>query len=233
MAAETINVVMAVANITADPSPAVSMVSYFCDTTGGNFFVTVPNVADVTDGIQIRVTLSVGVGGLAVTTVGGTDLIGTSISQKIVLAGTGITIQANVGAGKWEIIQDSRNVWGGITGTLSDQTDLQAALDALKPLPFNGMIEAPVNKTYVVCEAAPFAFTINTLIAILQSGTLSVAVQINGTPVTGINTLAVSSVQATGTATALNTVAIGQRVTFVVTGASAPNDFSWTLKGTR
>ena len=97
----------------------------------------------------------------------------------------------------------------------------------------DGMYEAPVNKTYVVCESASFAFAINTLIAKTTSGTLSVAVQINGTPVTGINTLAVSSVQATGTATALNTVAIGQRVTLVVTGASAPNDFSWTLKGTR
>ena len=132
MAAETINVVLAVANITADPSPAVSMVSYACDTTGGGFTVTVPDVASVTDGVQIRVTLSEGSGRVDVTTVSGADLIGTLTTQEITRTSTGITIQANAGLNKWDIIQDSRDryaSWGLITGLLANQTDLQSELD--------------------------------------------------------------------------------------------------------
>ena len=130
MAAETINVVLAVANITADPSPAVSMVSYFCDTTGGSFDVTVPNVADVTDGVQIRVTLSAGTSQVRVGTVSGTDLIGTATGQAISQAGTGITIQANAVAGKWEIIQDSRVV-GYVFGPVSAVDDNIALFDGV------------------------------------------------------------------------------------------------------
>ena len=130
MAAETVNEVLAVANITADPAPAVSMVSYFCDSTAGGFFVTVPDVASVTDGVQIRVTLSVGSNQVRVTTVGGTDLIGTATIQNITQAGTGITIQANAGAGKWEIIQDSR---GGVEKSIGGNE----SADAGKVLEFN------------------------------------------------------------------------------------------------
>lgn len=96
-----------------------------------------------------------------------------------------------------------------------------------------GMIEAPSNKTYILDQSAAYAYDIDTLIAKMVSGTLSVAIQIDGTPVTGINTLAVSSVEATGTASALNAVAIGQTVTMVVTAISTPVDYSFTLKTTR
>jgi hypothetical protein len=96
-----------------------------------------------------------------------------------------------------------------------------------------GMIEAPTDKIFILDQSAAYAYDIDTLIAKTVSGTLSVAVQINGTPVTGINTLAVSSVEATGTATALNNVAIGDTVTLVVTSSSSPVDFSFTMKTTR
>lgn len=159
-------------------------------------------------------------------------------------SGTNTGDQTNI-SGNAATVTTNANLTGPVTSvgnataiadaalSIAKTSGLQTALDALKPLPFNGMIEAPVNKTYVVCEAAPFAFTINTLIAKLQSGTLSAAIQINGTPVTGINTLAVTSTQGTGTATAANTVSVGQRVTLVVTSASAPNDLAYTLKYTR
>ena len=96
-----------------------------------------------------------------------------------------------------------------------------------------GMIEAPDDKTYILDQSAAYPYDIDTLIAKTVSGTLSVAIQINGTPVTGINTLAVTSVEATGTATALNVVAIGDVVTMVVTSGSTPIDYSFTLKSTR
>ena len=97
----------------------------------------------------------------------------------------------------------------------------------------SGMIEAPADKTYIFVQSAAYAYDIDTLIAKTVSGTLSVAAQIDGIPVTGINTLAVTSSEATGTASALNSVAIGQTVTLVVTASSSPVDFSFTMKTTR
>jgi len=96
-----------------------------------------------------------------------------------------------------------------------------------------GMIEAPSDKTFILDQSAAYAYDIDTLIAKNLSGTLNAAIQIDGTPVTGINTLSVSSVEGTGTGTALNSVAIGQTVTMVITGGSTPVDYSWTLKTTR
>ena len=98
---------------------------------------------------------------------------------------------------------------------------------------FTGDIIAPANYTYVIDQSASYAYTINTLIAQTSAGTITCAVDIGGTPVTGISALAVSSTPATGTATAANSVAVGNQVTLVCSSNSSGADLTFTMKVTR
>lgn len=92
-----------------------------------------------------------------------------------------------------------------------------------------GMMESPSNKTYTLDQHASFAYTITNLDIKTVSGTCTVAININGTPVTGLSSLSVSSVEQNATATAANTVAAGAIVTLAVSSASSPADMSFTL----
>ena len=73
---------------------------------------------------------------------------------------------------------------------------------------------------------APDAGVVQSLTYFTASGSFTVAIQINGSNVTGLGTIAVSSATpATATATAANTFAAGQRITAVVTAATgSPTD---------
>lgn len=98
---------------------------------------------------------------------------------------------------------------------------------------FTGHIETAANKTYVLDQAAAYAYTINTLKIIDTSGTVTAAIKINGTAVTSISAVSVSNSVATGTASGANTVAIGDLVTLVLTSNSTALDVTYTLKVTR
>ena len=85
--------------------------------------------------------------------------------------------------------------------------------------------EDPVDKTIVVCAEAVFPFTINGIYGLKTSaGTLTLTVKINGTNVTGLASLSVTSSAQDATATAANTVAVGDRVTIVITSSSGASD---------
>lgn len=87
--------------------------------------------------------------------------------------------------------------------------------------------------TYTLELYAAYAYTINQLKIISASGTCTVAVKINGVDVTGISAVAVSNIIATGTATATNTVAVGDKITLVTTLNSALTNLQASLKTTR
>lgn len=87
--------------------------------------------------------------------------------------------------------------------------------------------------TYTLELYAAYAYTINQLKIISASGTCTVAVNINGTPVTGISAVSVSNSIATGNGSAANTVAIGDKVTLVTTLNSALTNLQASLKITR
>ncbi len=98
---------------------------------------------------------------------------------------------------------------------------------------FTGHIIAPANYTYVIDQSAAYAYTINTLTAQTSSGTIQCLLAIGGTTVTGISALSISSSPATATASALNSVSIGNRVTMVCSSNSSGADLSFTTKVTR
>jgi hypothetical protein len=82
------------------------------------------------------------------------------------------------------------------------------------------------NDTVWLAYDAPYNGTINALTYFTGNGSFSVAIQINGTNVTGLSAVSVSSATpATATATAVNVFTAGQRITAVITAATgSPTD---------
>lgn len=94
-------------------------------------------------------------------------------------------------------------------------------------------VETPSNKTYPIDTIAAFPYTINTVNGIKTSaGTITAAVKINGSAVTGLSAIAVDA-SANVTATGANTVLTGDVVSLVLTSNSAADSLQFTLKATR
>ena len=75
------------------------------------------------------------------------------------------------------------------------------------------------NGTYVLIGRANSAFTITSLNR-KCTGTVTLAVQINGVSITGLSAVAASSVRATATASAANVVAVGDLITIILSAGS-------------
>jgi len=88
----------------------------------------------------------------------------------------------------------------------------------------SGFLEAPADKTYILDESASRDYEIQTFTAKTVSGTATAAIEINGTPVTGISAQAITSVQSTGTSTGLNSVIVGDRVSLTLSAGASPVD---------
>lgn len=93
---------------------------------------------------------------------------------------------------------------------------------------------APVAGTIYLDRKAAFPYTINQIRGLkTASGTATLAVKINGTNVTSLSALAVTSSTQDVTATAAFTVATGDEVTLVWSSPSTPVDACFTLQCTR
>lgn len=87
----------------------------------------------------------------------------------------------------------------------------------------NLMVLQPTAQTITVTPAAFFPFSVRQVSVKTSQGTISMAVQINGTSVTGLSAISVTSTVQTVSATGANAVAIDDRVTLVLTSpASVP-----------
>lgn len=88
--------------------------------------------------------------------------------------------------------------------------------------------------TLYLVEKARFARTINGLYGLKTlAGTCTVTIKINGTSVTGLNALAVTTTTQDATATAANSVAIGDVVTIVIASSTSASDLLFTAQSTR
>ena len=96
-----------------------------------------------------------------------------------------------------------------------------------------GEITSPGNRTYTLDLSAPFPYTINSLVTQTAAGAATVAVQINGTNVTGLASVSVGTTLTTTNATAANTVAANAKVTLVVSNVSGTSELSFALRYTR
>jgi hypothetical protein len=150
----------------------------------------------------------------------------TAIAAKLPLSGGTMTGTITMGAHALTGLPTPSSASDAATKTYVD-----SAVKLVEAL--TGMIETPSDKTYVIDQSAAYPYTINTLVAATASGTLTGKIQINGVDVTGISALSISSTPATGTASAANSVSVGNKVTLVVSGSSTPADLSFTMKVTR
>lgn len=118
---------------------------------------------------------------------------------------------------------DVRSVFTGTFDAIDDAAKGQIA----------GELTAPGNRAYVLDLSAPYGYTITSLVVQTAAGTATCAVQINGTNVTGLSAVAASTTLATGTATAANVVASGNKVTLVVSAVAGTSELSFALRFTR
>ncbi len=99
---------------------------------------------------------------------------------------------------------------------------------------FVGHLVVVVADTLTFDQSAAYAYNIDTMIAVTSAGSIDVTVQIDGVTVTGMSAVTVDSTEDTLTASALRSVAIGQKVTVIFASPSGgPADFAFTMKITR
>jgi hypothetical protein len=91
----------------------------------------------------------------------------------------------------------------------------------------------PTNDTFYFAFVAPYAGTVNALTYQAGSGSLDLAVKINGTNVTGLGAITVNSASPTTTdATGANTFDAGDAISGVITSGSSPADVVLSLSVT-
>jgi hypothetical protein len=123
---------------------------------------------------------------------------------------------------------------------VSDMTNLS---DLGLPLPVSGQLVTSkqiylpnlnAGLTYDIDTYAAFAYTITEVYQIqTASGTVTAAVKINGTVVTGLSAISVSSTPQNVAASGANSVAIGDRVQLVFSSNAGAQNINLTLAATR
>lgn len=92
---------------------------------------------------------------------------------------------------------------------------------------------APVAETVTVVLRAPFAFTVQTLAAKTGAGTVTINAKIDNTSITGLSAVAASTTESISTASAANSVAVGNDLNITYTSPSACSNLSCTFTITR
>jgi hypothetical protein len=113
----------------------------------------------------------------------------------------------------------------------ADGTWTAVAATTVDSIPFS--VINPIDRDYDIDYYAPGSYTINSIGIICSTGTCTAAIKINGTNVTSLSGLSVTTGQLTASASGANTVVAGDRVTLTVSSASVIQNLSLSLKVTR
>jgi hypothetical protein len=88
--------------------------------------------------------------------------------------------------------------------------------------------------TYPLDTYAAFGYTVTEVYQIqTSSGTVTAALKINGTAITGLSSISVTSTAQNVAATGANTVSVGNALSLVFSSASTPLNIQFTLVATR
>lgn len=176
--------------------------------TGGPYTVTLP-AASKECGIYIRGSTTAAV---TVAAAGADTISRSGISAGSVVLGPGEGAWfVTIGTGAWHMLAETPDRRGAIAGLLSG---------------------AVSDGTYTLVGYAPRAMTITGLNHKSSAGTADLTVEINGTPVTGLTAVGVTSSRDNDTATAANVVAAGDLIELIVASAAGLTDLDFTLKVT-
>ena len=126
--------------------------------------------------------------------------------------------------------------WGSITGTLSDQTDLQSALDAKASASqtdgLAGYIETVAEQDYRIAIQMPFGGTITSTTTQAISGTCTATFKINSTSLGGTANSVSSSEQEQAHASS-NTFSAGDNLVLTLSSNSSCTGLSFMVRFTR
>jgi hypothetical protein len=95
------------------------------------------------------------------------------------------------------------------------------------------VLEAGADNTYTFIQSARFPFTIDAAYFQTDTGTITANVRINATSVTGLGALSLTSTPDDAMASALNSVAVGDKVNVVFSANAAATFVSLMLECTR
>lgn len=98
---------------------------------------------------------------------------------------------------------------------------------------FRMYISGPNSVTITLDQKAPYDYTIDELTAIVSTGSLNLTVQINGVPVTGINNVAINTIESTNAASSGNDVLEGDTITLIISNVSMASNLALNLDYTR
>jgi hypothetical protein len=141
-------------------------------------------------------------------------------------AGTGRVTAGELDIGSSNLtIDENGNVVtaGTVTGNGSGITGITA---------FGGMFQTIVTDgTTPIISSVPKATTVVRLRGLrTAAGTVTLALQINGVSITGVSAVAVTTTPQTVTASGSNAMAVGDRLTQVLTSASGASGLEYTLE---
>lgn len=191
------------------------------DTTCFPLFITASGTQQLQPKNNTSLTFNSNTGLLSATSLGGTL---TTASQ------TAITGVGTITTGTWNATDVAVTAGGtGASTAAAARVNLEVAI--LEKTVYLG---TGANTTVVLVSSARYACTIDQLFNLkTSSGTITAAIQINGSNVTSLSGLSVTSTPQSPTASGANTVAIGDRVTLVLSSNSSAADIEFTMKITR
>ena len=155
-------------------------------------------------------------------------------------AGSGVIISAtersNIAANNAKVSADGSvtthndvtDAGSGQIITATERTDLTA----LKTEMFS-VIGISADGTYRLEHRAKYAYTVEEIDIIADGGTCTAQIAINGTPVTGMSSLSVTTTSLNASATAANTVNVGDELQLVISAASSLDNVSLSLRTVR
>jgi phage-related tail fiber protein len=97
----------------------------------------------------------------------------------------------------------------------------------------SGMLETPTAKDYTLIPKNRAVFTGDEIYLKTATGTCLATVEVNGSPVAGLTSIAVNSTGVTATPSSTMTVAVNDRITLVLSTIAGATDLEFDLKGTR
>lgn len=147
----------------------------------------------------------------------------------------GCVIDSKVSAGIDAVKIGAGTVSNTEFGCLDGATEnIQSRLDALRVESTTVEIASPTVSVIRIYAKARYAFTVNGVYGIrTTSGTATAKVTINGTAVTGLSAISVTSTTQDVAASGANTVAVGDIVALEFTAVSSASEFRMELQVTR
>lgn len=119
-----------------------------------------------------------------------------------------------------------------IIEAVNGKADTTAVAAKTQTFTMSGFIETPSNKDYGINCNMPFTGTITSVSTICASGTATLAVSVNTTPLGGTAN-AVSNTLQTQAQTSANTFTVGDKLKLTVSSDSSAADLQWEITYTR